>query len=176
MHRYFAYGSNLHPHRLAARVPIVADLGPAQLPGWALRFHKRGRDGSGKGDIVTGDTSETVHGAVYLLDRAARVQLDEIEGVGCGYRVHEIALKGVGRVFCYRADAAYVDPDLQPFDWYLALVRAGARYRAAPAAYLAWLDGLPTRRDSDADRIAAANAVLERVAVDAHLRDGGTNC
>ena len=45
---YFAYGSNLHPTRLGDRAPSVELVGTAVLEGHALRFHKRGADGSGK--------------------------------------------------------------------------------------------------------------------------------
>ena len=47
---YFAYGSNLHPERLRERVPSAESLGVARLEAHVLRFHKRGRDGSGKCD------------------------------------------------------------------------------------------------------------------------------
>ena len=38
---YLAYGSNLFPPRLAARIPIVATAGVVALAGWRLEFTKR---------------------------------------------------------------------------------------------------------------------------------------
>lgn len=160
MHRYFAYGSNLLPRRLHARVAIAADLGGCPLWGWRLCFHKRGRDGSGKGDIVRGSADDVVHGAVYVLDDAARRELDRIEGVGHGYRIESLELAAHGSAFCYVAEAAHIDAGLTPFDWYLSLVRAGARVRGASAAYLADLDRIPTQRDPDPQRAEAAWALL----------------
>ena len=43
---YAAYGSNLHPARLSRRAPSAEFVGTALLPGWELRLHKRGQDGS----------------------------------------------------------------------------------------------------------------------------------
>jgi hypothetical protein len=162
MHRYFAYGSNLHPRRLGARVAIAADLGTALLPGWALKLHKRGVDGSGKGDVVaTGAADDAVYGAVYLLDDAARAQLDVIEGIGFGYRAQVLTLPALGEVFCYVAEAGAIDPTLRPYDWYLELICAGARRRAFPAPYLAFLTAHLARPDPDPARAAAARRLLE---------------
>ena len=64
---YFAYGSNLHPARLAARTPSCHALGRAVLARHVLRFHKRGRDGSAKCDAwFTGDPTDRLYGVVYL--------------------------------------------------------------------------------------------------------------
>lgn len=161
MHRYFAYGSNLHPCRLGARVTITADLGPAMVRGWRLEFHKRSIDGSGKGDIVfTGKSADVVHGSVYLLDDEARAVLDEIEGLGCGYRRHVLRVPGLGHAYCYVAEPSSIDPALAPYDWYLGLVRAGARYRRFPADYLARLDAIGTVPDPDAGRAALARRIV----------------
>ncbi|TNF88372.1 MAG: gamma-glutamylcyclotransferase, partial [Gammaproteobacteria bacterium] len=39
---YFAYGSNMSPARLQARVPSARPLGVYRLKGHRLSFHKRG--------------------------------------------------------------------------------------------------------------------------------------
>ncbi len=49
---YFACGSNLHPLRLSLRVPAARFQGALALTGYQLRFNKRGRDGSGKGNLL----------------------------------------------------------------------------------------------------------------------------
>ena len=160
-YHYFAYGSNLLPQRLAARVAIAADLGRHVLPGHRLRFHKRGRDGSGKGDLATTqDAADCVHGAIYRLDATAMEQLHRIEGVGAGYRVTEVVPAGAPVCLCYVAESSAIDPALQPFDWYLALILEGARQRGCPADYLAWLASVPTVRDADAARAAIAYRLL----------------
>jgi len=49
---YFAYGSNLHPLRLQARLSSAQLIGTTILPGYALKFHKLGHCLSGKCNIV----------------------------------------------------------------------------------------------------------------------------
>ena len=75
---YFAYGSNLHPLRLRARVPSSRLVGRAKLRGHALRCHKKSLfDGSGKCDAYpTGREDDCVLGAVFTLDAAERPVLD----------------------------------------------------------------------------------------------------
>ncbi|MGE0334880.1 MAG: gamma-glutamylcyclotransferase family protein [Gammaproteobacteria bacterium] len=160
MECYFAYGSNLHPRRLRARVPIAADLGVAALPGWRLVFHKRSVDGSAKCDIVPAGHADVVFGAVYLLDDAARAALDEIEGVGRGYRRARLALPRFGSADCYLAEPAWIEHALAPYDWYLDLVRAGARTRCFPAPYRQMLDRVRTMPDPDTARADAARRLV----------------
>ncbi len=158
-HRYFAYGSNLHPGRLGARVTITADLGAVALPGWRLHFHKRGADGSAKCNLVRGTPDFTVWGAVYLLDAAARARLDEIEGVGRGYSI-ETCLLPQGEAYFYIAESSYIDDTLVAFDWYVELVLAGARWRAFPRDYIAALEATPRVSDPDIERTARNLVVL----------------
>jgi len=159
---YFAYGSNLHPARLAARLATPRLLGTARLDGHGLRFHKRGRDGSGKCSIVPG--SACVHGAVYALDAADKLALDDIEGVGTGYASVEVDLPGFGTASTYVALPGAVDDALQPFDWYLAHVVAGARFQRFPADYLAALGAVVARPDPDPTRAHAQAQLLAALA------------
>lgn len=48
--KYFAYGSNMSLLRLWQRVPSAVRIGVFTLQGHQLRFHKLGKDGSGKCD------------------------------------------------------------------------------------------------------------------------------
>lgn len=45
---YLAYGSNMHPRRLAGRVEIIDFVGTVRLDGYKLVFKKRSNDGSAK--------------------------------------------------------------------------------------------------------------------------------
>jgi gamma-glutamylcyclotransferase (GGCT)/AIG2-like uncharacterized protein YtfP len=140
---YFAYGSNMHPERMSARVPSAAALGVARLPGYRLAFHKRSTDGSGKGDIVP--AAAEVWGVLYRIAAAELPLLDAAEGPGYK-RVRlrpELRGPGVGHdAFAYRARPEFIAPELLPLDWYMVYVREGARYHGLPAAYQAWLDSL----------------------------------
>jgi len=147
---YFAYGSNLHPARLAARLASPRLLGATRLDDHVLRFHKRGRDGSGKCSIEPG--SGCVHGALYALAPSDKGTLDRIEGVGAGYASTLVELPGKGAVSTYVAMADAIDDSLLPFDWYLDLVLAGARFQRFPEAYLRALCSIATRPDPDEAR------------------------
>lgn len=48
-------------------------------------------------------------------------------------------------VEAYIAKPETVNPDLLPADWYLGLIRAGARARGLPESYQEWLHTLPSR-------------------------------
>lgn len=82
-HWYFAYGSNMSRARLEARVGPCQDRGHAWLDGFDLRFHKRGRDGSGKCDaFATGARTHILHGVLFGMSAAQREALHLFEGPG----------------------------------------------------------------------------------------------
>jgi hypothetical protein len=66
--KYFAYGSNMSLARLQARTPSARRLGTAVLESHDLRFHKAGKDGSGKCDVVHTGGAECVYGVLYEID------------------------------------------------------------------------------------------------------------
>ncbi len=157
--RYLAYGSNLYPPRLAARLEKISIVGVVALPGWSLRFHKLGADGSGKCDLFR-TPDDIAFGAVYEISSADRARLDRIEGVGHGYHGDLIDVTGHGKVYVYRAERSYVDASLEPFDWYHEFVLAGARYHALPPDYIGRIQGVRPIRDSDDRRRAENLAIL----------------
>ena len=156
--RYAAYGSNLHPGRLMRRVPSARWLGSATVPDLELRFHKRGKDGSGKCNIVAADSE--VHVAVYEFEAAEKPLLDGIEGLGRGYEVSELTVTGFGSCFTYTAADTHINESLDPFDWYKRLVLLGCEYNGFPPVYIERIravahaaDPVPTRRTEN-DRLA----------------------
>lgn len=155
---YFAYGSNLHPLRMAERLADPRLLGAASLPGWTRVFDKRGRDGSGKCSIVQAD--DMLHGALYTLTPADKARLDVIEGRGTGYDTLEVEMPGVGTASTYVARADARASGLAIFDWYLGLVVAGAHHLRFPAACIARLRALPSVPDPDHERAAAHARLL----------------
>jgi hypothetical protein len=139
-----------------------------ELRGVALRFHKRGRDGSGKCSVVTVEESdETVHGAVYRLTRVQVEALDRIESLGRGYERHvtevHVASVGVRRCFTYVAMSEFVDDRLVPFSWYAELVVLGARYHGFPAEYIAGLERQIDEADPDARRSEEERVRISRM-------------
>jgi len=164
---YFAYGSNLHPVRLGERVPSSELVDVGRLPGHRLRFHKRGRDGSGKCDAVrTGVADDVVWGAVFRLAAHERPQLDAAEGLGHEYHLHDTVVEGRTRrhtVFTYLAHPATLDDALRPYDWYHRLVLAGARLHEFPASYVEVIEAVDSHPDPDRDRAEQHRLLLERL-------------
>lgn len=146
-----AYGSNLHPGRLRQRVPSAAFVGTSFLPGYSLRFHKRGRkDRSGKCNIVAG--SSGVFAAVFEIAETERAYLDRCEGLGYGYNCQEIQIPEYGACSTYVADPCAIDDALRPVDWYKEYVLRGARFHGFPPDYIATLESVTASADSNRSR------------------------
>lgn len=159
---YFAYGSNLLPSRLVARTPSARSVGAAKLPGYALRWHKIGGDGSGKCDIVPVEGC-CVHGAIYRIHLDDWHHLDTAEELGRGYASCRLEVQtpdGPVTAFSYRA--LITDPSLKPFDWYRDLVVAGAAAHGLPAHWRRLLAKVDADPDPDGDRAALHRMLLEQ--------------
>lgn len=154
---YLAYGSNLLTARLAARCPSVRAIGAAMITGHALDFSKHGRDGTGKATITQG--AATAPGVLFEVAAADIPALDAAEGAGTHYEKIEIMLETGQRSFTYRA--LMRQAGLAPFDWYLALIRAGRREHGLSLDDLAAVAPIPDPQPSRPGFIAAREA-LER--------------
>lgn len=148
--RYAAYGSNLHPGRLMRRVPSARWLGSASVPDLELRFHKRGKDGSGKCNVVAGDGE--VHVAVYEFEIAEKPLLDGIEGLGRGYEAASLSVSGFGTCFTYTAADTHINETLDPFGWYKQLVLLGCEFNGFPNGYVEQIQSVGHVTDPEADR------------------------
>jgi gamma-glutamylcyclotransferase len=164
---YLAYGSNLHPLRLMERVPSARVTGVVGIPGRSIAFHKRGADGSGKCDLVEDASPAHSHGVLYEFSSRHKAALDAVEGSGRGYDEFTIRVTLAGVVhhpYTYIAGASHIDDALRPFDWYKALVLAGARYHGFPEAYVSSLEAAPSVPDADHARAQRMEALLGRIA------------
>lgn len=153
--RYFAYGSNMSCRRLAARITSPRRVAVARLSGHELRWHKQGRDGSGKCDVYpTGDEQDVVIGVLFEIDARDKPLLDRHEGLGRGYRERRVELLGPGgerwQAFTYQA--TLTDPGLQPYRWYKRHVLEGALEHGLPWHYIARLRAVVAWDDPDAER------------------------
>ena len=155
---YAAYGSNLHPARLRARVPSAKLLGTAAVAGLAVRFDKRGRDGSAKCNVVERDGE--VYVAVYEVHREHKRWLDRIEGLGVGYRCEVLDVIGYGECFTYAATEGHVDESLQPYSWYKELVLVGCDHHRFPRSYRASIRAVASLEDPDRERHAMHMAMV----------------
>ena len=151
---YFAYGSNMHPTRFTHRVPSAEPVEPGVLEDHALYFHKRGRDGSGKCNILF-RPGGLVLGVVYRIARSHQRDLDRIEGQGYVRTCMEIHGWETGdryQAYCYRARSVALDHRLHPYDWYKELVVSGAEHHGLPRAYLDFIRQIPSRADANHGR------------------------
>lgn len=161
----FAYGSNLAIRRIEERVGPVAVVATGRLERHALRFHKSGRDGSGKADaFATGNPGDVIYGVVYEMSAGAKGKLDRFEGLGTDYLEKDVTIStenGDIVATAYVAHPARIDAAVEPFDWYLRLVLDGARQHRLPHAYVEMIEAHPSKRDADRDRAERALRLLE---------------
>jgi len=148
--------------RLSERIGSVSVLGTAALPRHRLRFHKRSRDDSGKCNaFFTGRIRDHVYGVVFGLSHAQQVRLHACEGTGYVPLTFRVRMDtAILRVTTYIATPDCVVDGLTPFDWYHALVLAGARQHALPSEYVSAIASVPVKPDPDLQRARAAYRLL----------------
>lgn len=150
--RYFAYGSNMLRERLVARVSTAQAVAIGAVRGYRLDFAKVSVDGSGKGDMVTSPGDE-VWGVLYEFDASQKGDLDKHEGGH--YQAREIFVStpsGDEPAWAYMAESHRRDPSKVPYDWYLALIIAGARQGGLPIACIQALEATAFDVDGVEDR------------------------
>ncbi|MGD8559959.1 MAG: gamma-glutamylcyclotransferase [Gammaproteobacteria bacterium] len=152
---YFAYGSNLHPVRLTARVPSARLLGLKTVPEYRLLFHKRHHeDSSGKCNMFyTGRDEDVVIGAIYEMAADQKPLLDQCEGTG--YRCDSMTLEfngGEYECFVYIAEDSHIDDELVPHCWYKNIVLLGAEFHNLPEDYLEVIRSVPAGTDPDKEQ------------------------
>ena len=155
---YFAYGSNMLPARLKVRCESARVIGVATAPDHGLEFSKRGyMDHSGKASLISaGYRGVHTPGVLYEITNEDLVKLDRAEGVGHGYNRHDgfpVVIGATGETVKASTYIATLSDDrLRPFDWYLALVIAGALHHALDAAHAEWLQTVTYVIDTDHTR------------------------
>jgi gamma-glutamylcyclotransferase len=131
---YFAYGSNMSSRRLVARVPGAISLGRAHLPDWELVCNKRGRDESGKANLIE-RTGARAWGVIYRLDPSHWNMLDRFEP---GYTRETSTVimdtRATVDVTLYLADPPL--ESLPPLDWYRDYLIDGAEEHRLPEEYV----------------------------------------
>jgi hypothetical protein len=147
----FAYGSNMLTRRLRERTPSARRIGVARLPGHSLMWHKIGRDGSAKCDVLeTRQPEDMVWGVLFEIAASERPLLDQAEGLGRGYGHKTVeVLADDGAVAAGVYYATDIDRTLLPFDWYLAFVLEGAQEHGLPADYVQKIESVAATVDPD---------------------------
>jgi hypothetical protein len=118
-----------------------------------LAFDKESVDGSGKATIQS-RAGAIVQGVIFEIPQDQLSALDVAEGVGNGYvRAENFSVEtqsGALNVLTYIADK--VSPGLQPYDWYLQLVVAGAEQAGLPGDYVDGLKAVESLPDPKPNR------------------------
>jgi peroxiredoxin len=164
---YYAYGSNMLEDRLLRRTPSAVYFGVGILQGYLFSFNKQGQDNSGKGTIEqTTKPRDLVYGVVYTIDDSDFPTLDKAEE-GYTRKAFDIQVNGnTIKAESYMANPQFIDHSLRPFDWYAALIMAGALEHGLPTAYRDTVLSVPTIRDQNKARRKSALATLGRYQAD----------
>ena len=158
--RYFAYGSNMLRERLVERVSTAQAVAMGVVRDYRLDFAKVSVDGSGKGDMVASPGDE-VWGVLYEFDASQKVDLDKHEGRH--YQPREVVVStpsGEETAWAYIAGPHRRDPSKVPYDWYLALIIAGARQGGLPEAYIQAVEATAFDVDGEEDRTTRQEALI----------------
>lgn len=155
--------------RLQARCRSAVPIGVARLSGYGIDFSKRSNDQSGKATLVRADNAIT-HGVMFEILRTELAKLDSAEGLGVGYERFDdidVVCSRTGdtvKTSTYIALSEAIDSNLKPYDWYHALVMAGARQHNLPEPHIESLASAVFLHDTDLgrkSRIAALRAMDE---------------
>lgn len=151
--------------RLRSRAPSAAFVSVGILRGYRLHFNKLGQDDSGKGNVErSAGLHDLVYGVIFTVEDSDVPNLDEAEDVsrgGYSRSTVQIEVDGTESVVeSYFANPRFIDNSLHPFDWYAAMVVAGAMQHGIPTDYCDALTSFPTIRDPDEQRRQQALATL----------------
>ena len=156
---YFAYGSNMLTKRLLKRCPGAVSKEHAYADDWIVKFSKHSKDCSGKATLSPKNGCRTP-GMLFEIPDSEVCCLDKSEGVGykrCDTFYVRLAESGkIVPVATYLA--TYPKPDLKPYDWYLALVIAGAREHIPDEDHHEMLRQVTYMRDPRCDRAERSKA------------------
>ena len=152
---YFAYGSNMSVRRFQQRVKSAEFIGQYMLLEHSLKFHKIGKDQSGKCDAYfTGNQHDIIYGVVFNFHRQEKYKLDKAEHLGIGYQeknVKVINIKGE-KIDAYCYYAIKINSQLKPFSWYKQHIIYGAKEANLPQDYLQYIIDHPEIDDGNKGR------------------------
>lgn len=142
---YFAYGSNMSKQRLEDRVGLVTDAGVGVLQSYSIEFNKKGKDGSGKTNIVKSNGSK-VYGVLYKLSSE---QVEILNGFEPNYERRELDIildTDTVKAETYQALPESIDPSALPSEEYLNHLIHGAQEHDLPEDYINFLRTFQTQK------------------------------
>lgn len=151
---YFAYGSNLLTGRLADtdRCPSARYHAAAYIDDLEIEFSKESReDGSGKATLVPSH-GHRLYGVVYKVELSELETLNRVESgydLKNDFKVFLLDMDTPLTVKTYIAPEQSRKPGLKPFDWYLALIVAGAIEHGFPQAEISAYQNMEFRTDKE---------------------------
>lgn len=145
--KIFCYGSNMSTKRITERCSSSRFITRAYVTGLKLALNKKGKDGSGKANLVTACDKSIVWGVIFDISEDQKPLLDKAEGLGKGYDMFQLgAISDTGgkiQCQCYIAkDPKFLDNNLRPLDWYGEFCLSGAKEHRLPQEWILTLEGL----------------------------------
>ncbi|MGH8763363.1 MAG: gamma-glutamylcyclotransferase [Nitrosospira sp.] len=132
----------------AAPSAVAIDIGFVQ--GHTFTFGKVTRHSSGECDIeATGNQKNRVYGVLYKINVKDKPDLDEAEGLGTFDEANIQVVTSTGNYAAATYVARYKEAaTFRPYQWYKALVIAGAVEHGLPNEYVEWLRTFEAQADS----------------------------
>lgn len=142
MLRYFAYGANIDPERMAARVPEAVVVGPGYVERFGIEFTIRDREWGGGVLNAREDPDGTLWGLLYEGPDEAFAVLDTFQGdAALLEKAHVTVVTDAGPVDAFTYRVIKIENYVRPSDRYLAhLTRAMKAQGLPPQAVQAVLD------------------------------------
>lgn len=129
---YFAYGSNMNPARVAARIGETRRVMAGVLHDYSLRFDKASKVVGIAHANVAAVVGERVEGALFELERPEQIQMmDPFEGYPVDYERHRLPVtthEGDIEAWVYIAAPGTTAVALRPAREYLEHLLAGEPY------------------------------------------------
>jgi len=156
--------------RLLARCKSAEFLSVAQARGFRVEFTKESKDGSGKATLTRATPTDCTEGVLFEIDVGERETLDRFEEVGTGYdRIDNFRVEtDAGPIMATTYMAKTRVRSLCPYDWYLALVIAGAVENSICDSYVETLRAHDYVPDPVQDRLTRGAGVIALQAAGYH--------
>jgi gamma-glutamylcyclotransferase len=161
----FSYGSNMYSKRLSIRVPSAKLVGIGKLIGYKTEFSKLSKDKSGKATLLrTDNKNDIVWGSISTILLEDKHLLDKAEGTGYHDKNIQLITETNEEIFAitYIADSETIDRNLLPYDWYKALILAGAKEVGLPAEYISQIESVEAKIDLDKERATKEWLILKK--------------
>lgn len=150
--------------RLRRRCPSARPVATAIASNHILEFTKPSLDRSGKATLVAANNQRKLTpGVLFEIEKQDLPSLDKAEGAGQGYDRYdefEVRLSGTDELVAATTYlASETTSHLKPYDWYLALVIAGANEHALDETHIEMLNQIEYTVDDHFTRLERAEAM-----------------